>query len=169
LLLLLRPLLLLLLLVSSPRTMPSTDPHATPASTILFAIPADMEGGESVSTKLLPQGTLMDIEAPATGISLHPQMGSGAPGQLVFLPDLPSTVQLWHKQRALMWVWLMASLVPFTMTFSWGLSIGRDSKLFRQGPLAPELVCCHFIAAVMGVIATLVQLCEKELASSNSE
>jgi hypothetical protein len=132
-----------------------------------------MEAGESVSTKMLRQrsvqGTLMDVEAPVTGNPLDPQMGSGAPGQLVFLPDLPSTVQLWHNQRSLMGVWLVASLVPFTMTFSWGLAIGGDKRLFRQGPLSPELVCCHFIAAVMGVIASLVQLCERELAMSNSE
>jgi hypothetical protein len=148
------PLLLLLLYHSS-----TPDPHAIPTSTILVAIPANMEAGESVSTKMLRQrsvqGTLMDVEAPATGIPLDPQMGSSAPGQLVFLPDLPSTVQLWHNQRTIMLLWLTASVFSLV--------------LFAPLFMASGLFLAAEMAAIMGVIASVVQLCEKELASSNSE
>lgn len=47
--------------------------------------------------------TALDLSRTATGIPVE----GGAPGgHLVFLADLPSTVQLWHSQRLLMVVWL---------------------------------------------------------------
>jgi hypothetical protein len=115
-----------------------------------------MQPGDAVSTNLVRassiQGTLMDITAPATGIPIETP---GAPGQLVFMPDLPSTVALWHGQRFIMLVWLVSSLVS--------LVLFAPLFLASTGFLSAE------IAAVMGIVAAVVQLCEKELASSNSE
>lgn len=132
-----------------------------PSSTILVAIPANLQAGEAVSTNMLRQrsiqGTIMDIEAPVTGIPMGMENGTAAgnPGQLVFLPDLPSTVQLWHNQRLIMLVWLVSSLISLV--------------LFAPLFMASGLFLAAEIAAVMGVIASVVQLCEKELASSNSK
>jgi hypothetical protein len=103
------------------------------------------------------QGTIMDVEAPVTGIPMGMENGAatGNPGQLVFLPDLPSTVQLWHNQRLIMVAWLLSSLISLV--------------LFAPLFMASGLFLAAEIAAVMGVIASVVQLCEKELASSNSK
>jgi hypothetical protein len=103
------------------------------------------------------QGTLMDIQAPVTGIPMALESGAAAgnPGQLVFLPDLPSTVQMWHNQRPLMLVWLVSSLISLV--------------LFAPLFMASGLFLAAEIAAVMGVIAAVVQLCERELAAGNSE
>lgn len=133
----------------------------TVSSTILVAIPANLQAGEAVSTNMLRQrsvqGTLMDIEAPVTGIPMALESGAAAgnPGQLVFLPDLPSTVQMWHNQRPLMLVWLASSLISLV--------------LFAPLFMASGLFLAAEIAAIMGVIAAVVQLCERELAAVNSE
>jgi hypothetical protein len=133
-----------------------------PSSTIMVAIPANLQAGEAISTNMCLrqrsiQGTIMDIEAPVTGIPMGMENGAatGNPGQLVFLPDLPSTVQLWHNQRLIMLAWLLSSLISLVLC----------APLF----MASGLFLAAEIAAVMGIIASLVQLCEKELASSNSK
>lgn len=150
----------------TPHLLHHPHPHTGPdtrsvSSTILVAIPANLQAGEAVSTNMLRQrsvqGTLMDIEAPVTGIPMALESGAAAgnPGQLVFLPDLPSTVQMWHNQRPLMLVWLVSSLISLV--------------LFAPLFMASGLFLAAEIAAIMGVIASVVQLCERELAAGNSE
>ena len=121
-----------------------------------------MQPGETISTNMLRQrsyqGTLLDVEAPVTGFPIsmdNRAMSAPIPGSLVFLPDLPSTVQLWHDQRLIMVVWLISSVISLV--------------LFAPLFMASGLFLAAEIAAVMGVIAAIVQLCEKEIASSNSE
>lgn len=135
-------------------------------STILVAIPANMQPGDTISTNMLRQRSLqgnnfmdaLEGGAPAVGVpvrAMEDAMSAPVPGQLVFLPDLPSTLELWHKQRFLMMIWLVASLVSLV--------------LFAPLFITSGLFLAAEIAAVMGVVAAIVQLCEKELASSNSE
>ena len=137
-----------------------------PESTILVAIPANMQPGDTISTNMLRQRSLqgnnfidaLEGGAPAMGVpvgAMEDAMSAPVPGQLVFLPDLPSTLELWHKQRFLMMIWLVASLVSLV--------------LFAPLFITSGLFLAAEIAAVMGVVAAIVQLCEKELASSNSE
>jgi len=130
-----------------------------PSSTILVAIPANMQPGDAISTDLnmmqqsTVQGTIMDV--PGTVTTGIPINAAAATGHLVFLPDLPSTLQLWHNQRFVMLCWLVSSVVSLV--------------LFAPLFMASGLFLAAEIAAVMGVIASVVQLCEKELASSNSK
>lgn len=118
---------------------------------LVVAIPANMQAGDAVTIvrQNSISGTIMDV--PAQGI---PVDAEAAPGQLVFLPDLPSTVSLWHSQRPIMIIWLISSLISLV--------------LFAPLFMASGLFLAAEIAAVMGVIASVVQLCEQELASSNS-
>lgn len=161
-------------LLLGPLSGPHLSPHsaschlttgqdkALPESTILVAIPANMQPGEAISASMLRQrsfqGTPMDAEAPVTGFPMRMDshaLSAPIPGQLVFLPDLPNTVQLWHNQRLIMVVWLISSIISLV--------------LFAPLFMASGLFLAAEIAAVMGVIAAIVQLCEREIASSNSK
>jgi len=129
-----------------------------PSSTILVAIPANMQPGDAISTNLgmmqqsIVQGTILDM--PRTVTTGVPLDAAAATGHLVFMPDLSNTLQLWHNQRFVMLCWFVSSLVLL---------------LFAPLFMASGLFLAAEIAAVMGVIASVVQLCEKELAASNSK
>lgn len=84
-----------------------------------------------------------------------PAADSDGQGGLVFVPDLPNAQQLWQAQKMLMVAWLATSIMsliiflPFYITT--GLFLGAE------------------IAAVLGIVATSVYLCQRNATTGKQQ
>lgn len=119
----------------------------------MLCCPGNTEHAPATAVVVSSSSNIAPGTVVAAGIPVDPM--EATQGQLVFLPDLPNAVQMWHGQRFIMMAWLVSSLVSLV--------------LFAPLFMASGLFLAAEIAAVLGIIASVVQLCERGLAASNSE
>lgn len=100
----------------------------------------------------------LQIEASVAAIPIvtgHPlAFAEGSSSHLVFLPDLPDQAQLWAAHHIMMILWLLSSLVSLillTRTFlADGIFLGAE------------------FAAVLGIVASSMHLCNRRAAGDQS-
>lgn len=144
-------------LVTSPPPPPPPQQQQQQQAADAAEYPPQSQQQHRVSASILDLRALPAVGSTvlvATGVPIDP-LAAGPAGQLFFLPDLPDAVRMWHAQRLLMVVWLISSLASLI--------------LFAPLVMASGLFLAAEVAAVCGLVAATVHLCERQLAASNSE